>query len=91
MKKVFIAVALVATMGLTLVSCDPDENKCWKVTYNMEVLGIQTTVTTYQWCSENNLDAQIESWKKLGYTDIKPTSQSKYKTIEDCLAQNGSK
>ncbi len=89
MKKVFIAVALVATMGLALVSCDKDKDKCWKVTYNMEVLGVKTSVTTYQWCSRNKLDAQIEAWKKLGYTDIKTSSQSKYKTNIDCLAQNG--
>mgnify|MGYP003291874688 CR=1 FL=1 len=88
MKKVFIAVALVATMGIALVSCDPDENKCWKVEYDMEVLGLKTSVTTYQWCSKNNLDAQIASWEKLGYTNIKTSAQSKYKTIDDCLAQN---
>lgn len=91
MKKAFIAVALVATMAWGLVSCDKDEPKCWKVTYNMEILGVSTQITTYQFCSKNNLDAQIAEWEKFGYTDIKTQAQPKFKTMEDCLAQNGSK
>jgi len=78
-----MAVALVATMGLALVSCNKDENKCWKVTYKTNILG---EVSVYQWASQNNMDAQVAEWEKLGYTDIKYSSASKYKNMADCIA-----
>jgi len=85
MKKVFLAVALVATMGLTLVSCDKDAMKCWKVTYSTQTFG---STTQYSWASQNQMEALEEQWKKLGYTDIDYKSASKYKNMIDCEAQN---
>lgn len=83
MKKVFIAVALVATMGLALVSCNKDENKCWKVTYKTNTFG---EYNGYQWTSQNNMDSQVKLWEKDGYSDIKYTAAPKYKNMTDCLA-----
>lgn len=83
MKKVFIAVALVATMGLALVSCNKDEMKCWKVTYNTATFG---EYNEYVWASQNQLDALVENWEKLGYTDIKYSAAPKYKNAIDCSA-----
>jgi len=89
MKKALIAVALVATMGLTLVSCDKDENKCWKVTYKTKTFG---EYTGYEWASQNNMDAMKAEWEKLGYTDVKYSSAStKFKNMADCIAANVNK
>ena len=88
MKKTFIAVALVAVMGLGLASCNKDEQKCWKVTYTMPTLGGTTEVVTYQWCSQNALEAQVANWKVLGYEDIKYSATIGVDTMEDCLAKN---
>lgn len=88
MKKVFVAVALVATMGLTLVSCDKDKMQCWKVTYKSDVLG---EVTNYEWASRNQMDASVEQWEKLGYKNIKFKSATKYKNAFDCKAAMAAK
>lgn len=83
MKKVFIAVALVATMGLALVSCNKDEMKCWKVTYKTATFG---EYVGYNWASQNQMDAMVENWEKLGYTNIKYSAAPKYKNAIDCTA-----
>ena len=56
MKKVILSIALVAFLGLGLTSCDKDERKCYKFTYEVEILGAKTEVSTYEWCSANEAD-----------------------------------
>lgn len=33
MKKVILAVSLVATLGASMISCNPDKARCWAVIY----------------------------------------------------------
>lgn len=86
MKKVFIAAAFAATMGLVLISCDKDKQRCWKITYTIPTTS--KVVEEYWWCTETALDTQTKRLKDLGYTDIKKSKQNKYKTQEDCKLQN---
>lgn len=85
MKKVFFAVAVVAAMGLSMISCDKNKVQCHKVTYTEK--NLQTSV--YMWDTRNNIDAVIAEWEKLfGRTNIKVSYATKYKTIQDCMAAN---
>lgn len=85
MKKVFFAVAVVAAMGLIMISCDKDKIQCHKVTYNDK----NRSITVYMWDTRNNIDASLAEWEKvLGRTNIKVSYATKYKTIQDCSAAN---
>lgn len=33
MKKVFLAVALILSLGFSMISCDPNKARCWAVTF----------------------------------------------------------
>lgn len=84
MKKIFMAVALVATIAC-MSSCNKDEYKCWKTT--SKVLGVE--VTAYTWATQNELEAIKEEKNKIsdeiGFTYV---LASKYKTAADCTAAN---
>ncbi|MCQ2331989.1 MAG: hypothetical protein MJZ95_02145 [Paludibacteraceae bacterium] len=85
MKKVFFAVAVVAAMGLSMISCDKNKVQCHKVTYMEKNL----QMTVYMWDTRNNIDAVITEWEKMfGRTNIKVSYATKYKTAQDCIAAN---
>lgn len=88
MKKVLLAAACVLVLGASLTSCDPDEQKCWKASYDINIGNIQSHVDVYTWASKNQMEAQVANWKTVGYTDIKYKSATKFKTANDCVAQN---
>ena len=88
MKKVVLSIAMVAFFGLGLTSCDKDERKCYKFTYEVEILGAKTEVSTYEWCSANEADAKKDALEKqLGVKVSRSTAKS-HKTAEDCIAAN---
>ena len=64
MKKVVLSIAMVAFLGLGLTSCDKDERKCYKFTYEVEIAGLKTEVSTHEWCSANEADAKKETLEK---------------------------
>lgn len=88
MKKIVLSVAMAAFLGLGLTSCDKDVRKCYKFSYEMEILGVKTQITTYEWCSANEADAKKEALQK--YLDVKISRSvvSEHKTSEDCIAAN---
>ena len=72
MKKVILSIAMAAFLGLGLVSCDKDQRKCYKFTYEVEILGAKTEITTYEWCSANEADAKKDALcLSLGITLIR--------------------
>ena len=87
MKKLFFAIAIACICGGVLTSCDPDERKCYKLQYTMEIVGVKTEVTSYQWASANEIDAIIADIEKTGAKVSKSVSPS-HKTMEDCIAAN---
>ena len=58
MRKLTLSIALITLLGLGLISCDRDARKCYKFTYEVEILGVKTEVSTYEWCSANEADAK---------------------------------
>lgn len=84
MKKVFIAVALVATLGLALVSCNKDEKKCWQLTLKEG----NATLEYYWWGSENDLDIFKKELEDDGTKVSSSKANTKYNTLEACSSQN---
>ncbi len=84
MKKIFVAVALVATIAC-MASCNKDEYKCWKTT--TKTGGIE--VVAYTWATQNEMEAIKEEKNKvtdeISFTYV---VASKYKTAADCVAAN---
>ena len=88
MKKVILSIALVAFLGLGLTSCDKDERKCYKFTYEVEILGAKTEVSTYEWCSANEADAKKETLEKQLGAKVSRSTAKSHKTAEVCIAAN---
>lgn len=88
MKKVILSIALVAFLGLGLTSCDKDERKCYKFTYEAEILGAKVEVSTYEWCSANEADAKKESLEEQLNAKVSRSVERTHKTAEDCIAAN---
>ena len=88
MKKVILSIAMVAFLGLGLTSCDKDERKCYKFTYEVEIVGIKTEVSTHEWCSANEADAKKESLEKQLGVKVSRSVAKAHKTAEDCIAAN---
>lgn len=97
MKKVFIAVALIATMGLALTSCG-SKAECWKVvatqTVTMDGESDSMVTTFYVWSTEDELDATIKA-SSIGMTvggvgsattTYTKTPADEFKTEQDCVA-----
>lgn len=80
MKKFAIVCAIVLAAGLS--SCG-DTNYCYEVKYTLNASILETTVTTYEWCTSNELDARIEDYKK--------TIVEKYGVSEDLIKVEYSK
>lgn len=88
MKKVVLSIAMVAFFGLGLTSCDKDERKCYKFTYEVEIAGLKTEVSTHEWCSANEADAKKETLEKQLGVKVSRSVAKSHKTPEDCIAAN---
>ena len=88
MKNLTLSIALVALLGLGLVSCDRDARKCYKFTYAVEIAGSKTEVSTYEWCSANEADAKKENLEKQLKVKVSRSVVSAHKTAEDCIEAN---
>ena len=88
MKKVILSVAMAAFLGLGLTSCDKDVRKCYKFTYELEILGAKTEITTYEWCSANEADAKKDELEENLGVKVSRSVASAHKTSEDCVAAN---
>ena len=88
MKNLTLSIALVALLGLGLVSCDRDARKCYKFTYSVEISGDKTEVSTYEWCSANEADAKKEYLEKQLKVKVSRSVASEHKTAEDCIEAN---
>lgn len=88
MKNLTLSIALVALLGLGLVSCDRDARKCYKFTYSVEIAGSKTEVSTYEWCSANEADAKKENLEKQLKAKVSRSVASAHKTAEDCIEAN---
>ena len=88
MKNLTLSIALVALLGLGLVSCDRDARKCYKFTYAVEIAGSKTEVSTYEWCSANEADAKKEYLEKQLKVKVSRSVVSAHKTAEDCIEAN---
>lgn len=88
MKKIILSIALVALVGLGLTSCDKDARKCYKFTYTVEILGVKTEVSTYEWCSANEADAKKDNLEEQLNVKVSRSVASAHKTAEDCIAAN---
>ena len=88
MKNLTLSIALVALLGLGLVSCDRDARKCYKFTYSVEIAGSKTEVSTYEWCSANEADAKKENLEKQLKVKVSRSVAKSHKTAEDCIAAN---
>lgn len=88
MKKVILSVAMAAFLGLGLTSCDKDVRKCYKFTYELEILGEEKEITTYEWCSANEADVKKDALEEELGIKVSRTVASAHKTSEDCIAAN---
>ena len=57
MKKIVIACAVI--LAGVLSSCG-DTNYCYEITQKYNVLGVETSATSYVWGTSNELDAAID-------------------------------
>ena len=88
MRKLTLSIALITLLGLGLISCDRDARKCYKFTYEVEILGVKTEVSTYEWCSANEADAKKETLEKQLGAKVSRSTAKSHKTAEDCIAAN---
>ena len=88
MKKVVLSIAMAAFLCLGLTSCDKETRKCYKFSYEIEILGAKTQITTYEWCSANEADAKKEALQEDLDVKVSRSIASEHKTSEDCVAAN---
>lgn len=88
MKKFILAVVLACVCGGIMTSCDKDVRKCYKLNYTVEVHGVKTEVTTYQWASANEIEPIIADIEKNFNVKVSKTVATSHKTLEDCAAAN---
>ncbi len=88
MKKVFLSIAIASFVGLGLTSCDKDVRKCYKFTYELEILGAKTEITTYEWCSANEADTKKDALEEDLGVKVSRSVAKAHKTPEDCIAAN---
>ncbi len=79
MKKLLIACAVVLSTGL-FTSCG-DTQYCYEITTTYSLLGIETTSSSKQWCTKNEIKsyeaAAKEAVVKLGISEDAITVSSK--------------
>ncbi len=78
MKKLFFVAAIAC---LALVSCDKDEKKCWKITYETTVGNLAVEHESYQWLSANEVDAMYGKYDGF-------TKKSVRESETDCALKN---
>jgi hypothetical protein len=88
MKKLVLSIVLATAFGFALTSCDPDVRKCYKFTYEMEILGEIKTIETYEWMSRNEADAQKEKLETEYGIKVSRTIAKDHKVMEDCINAN---
>lgn len=88
MRKLTLSIALITLLGLGLISCDRDARKCYKFTYEVEILGVKTEVSTYEWCSANEADAKKDNLEEQLNVKVSRSVAKSHKTAEDCIAAN---
>jgi len=84
MKKIILFLIVM----VACISCSDNymlKDKCYKCNYTMPT---GQSVETYQWMSKHDIECQKALFTDYKYTDVKYTRASKYKTIEDCIAQD---
>jgi len=86
MKKVLFAIAIAAMFGFGLTSCDKENGKCYKVTYNAGALGATAEVTVFQWLNEDQVATQKAQYEAQGFTSIVFTVMDGYTNSATCLA-----
>ncbi len=80
MKKVFLTLATIATLGLT--SCS-DEPRCWKIVFE----GDRLSTTLYYYGTKEEMEVFAEKEKALQTllgTEIKVKYSKENKSEEDC-------
>lgn len=88
MKKLIVACAVVLGAGL-FASCG-DTNYCYEITATANVLGLEISETSYEWCTSNSIKAAEADLKKtlvnMGASEdaIKITSKRTSKSQSDC-------
>ena len=84
MKNLTLSIALVALLGLGLVSCDRDARKCYKFTYELG----NVSFNTYEWCSANEADVKKDALEEEYGVKVSRSVVLEHKTAEDCVAAN---
>ena len=91
MKKLIIACAIL--MAGIFTSCG-DTNFCYEITTKFTVFGLESSITTVEWITSNELDARIAEIKeeledKYGLSEetIVVTYQKLNKSQADCVVE----
>lgn len=84
MKKILLAIAVIALFGLT--SCSKEGAKCYKVTYKAGAIGIDAETTVYEFINEDQIATQRAKYEAKGYTSIVFTEVPGYTTAAACYA-----
>jgi hypothetical protein len=84
MKKIILSIAMVAFFGLGLTSCDPDVRKCYKFTYELG----NVSLNTYEWCSKNEADVKKDALEEEYGVKVSRSVVLEHETAEDCVAAN---
>lgn len=83
MRKAAFALLFAAVACCCITSCSKDKAKCYKLKYKMG----DKEVSTYFWATSLAMENEVERLSKIeGYTDVKVSAASKYRTPEDCWA-----
>lgn len=88
MKKLVLSITIATLLGMGLTSCDPDVRKCYKFTYEVEILGSTRTIETYEWLSQNEAAAQTKKLETELGVKVSRTIANAHKTAEDCIGAN---
>ena len=92
MKKVYLTVAIVAAAVLGMTSCSNKE-RCWKITGTITCDGESESVTVYDWGTKDDINKDIDEYKKELEAEGCSVSVDKKKHVkasgeDDCLAKN---
>lgn len=91
MKKMVIACAIL--MAGIFTSCG-DTNFCYEITTKFTVFGLESSITTVEWITSNELDARIDEIQKdiieeygLNEETVVVTYQKLNKSQADCVVE----
>lgn len=73
MKRIILAIALIAVCGLGLTSCGKQTKHCWEVTVSIE----KASKTFYLWGTRDEVDAYVKGQKtKIANASRKRTNKA---------------